>query len=144
VLEATNLAFNGTLAVNGEAYAIVIRTGDHTVLGQIANMAGSESKRPSPLTVEIEKFVHVITALAVVVAIFFFSFGLANDEAKRTGFFVSFAIGVFVSFVPEGLPATVTMLLSIAAKRMAARNVLVKDLKGVETLGAITVRFCPI
>ena len=48
-------------------------------------------------------------------------------------------IGTFVSFVPEGLPATVTMLLSFAAKRMAGRNVLVKDLQGVETLGAITL-----
>jgi sodium/potassium-transporting ATPase subunit alpha len=52
---------------------------------------------------------------------------------------LNFAISVFVAWVPEGLPATVTILLTIAAKRMAARNVLVKDLQGVETLGAITL-----
>lgn len=52
---------------------------------------------------------------------------------------MNFAISVFVAWVPEGLPATVTILLTISAKRMAARNVLVKDLQGVETLGAITL-----
>lgn len=60
---------------------------------------------------------------------------------KGNGFSISFnfAIGTFVSFVPEGLPATVTILLTLAAKKMATRNVLVKDLQGVETLGAITL-----
>jgi sodium/potassium-transporting ATPase subunit alpha len=110
-LEATNLVFNGTLAVNGEAFGIVIRTGDNTVLGQIANMAGSETKRPSPLTVEIERFVHKITAMAIIFAIVFFSIGLAGAPTK-VGYFLSFAIGVFVSFVPEGLPATVTVRLT--------------------------------
>ncbi|KAJ3062500.1 hypothetical protein HDU99_005196, partial [Rhizoclosmatium hyalinum] len=52
---------------------------------------------------------------------------------------LNFAIGTFVSFVPEGLPATVTMLLTFAAARMAKRQVLCKDLQGVETLGAITL-----
>ncbi|KAJ2798365.1 hypothetical protein H4R20_004851 [Coemansia guatemalensis] len=58
---------------------------------------------------------------------------------KNFGLGIQFAIGTFVAWVPEGLPATVTMLLTIAAKRMAAQNVLVKDLQGVETLGAITL-----
>ncbi|KAI3658585.1 hypothetical protein MP638_006256 [Amoeboaphelidium occidentale] len=145
-LEATNLAFNGSLIVNGEAYGIVIKTGDKTVLGQIANMASSEEKRVSPLTVEIEHFVKVISGVAMVFAFTFFGVGWSrissslgtNDVTLILSRDFQFAIGMFVSFVPEGLPATVTTLLSIAAKRMASRNVLVKDLKGVETLGAIT------
>lgn len=52
---------------------------------------------------------------------------------------VTFAVSVLVAFVPEGLPSVVTLLLSIAAKRMAAQNVLVKDLQGVETLGSLTL-----
>jgi sodium/potassium-transporting ATPase subunit alpha len=106
-LEATNLAFNGTLAVNGEAYGIVIRTGDNTVLGQIANMASSEKKRMSPLTHEIEMFVRKIAVIAFVFAIVFFAFSYANTG--NLAFSINFAIGVFVSFVPEGLPATVTV-----------------------------------
>ncbi|TPX40659.1 hypothetical protein SeLEV6574_g06497 [Synchytrium endobioticum] len=137
-LEATNLVFNGTLAVNGDGYGIVIRTGDDTVIGQIASLTSNEQRRSSPLSTEINHFVHIIAAVAAVVAIIFFLVGMT---AKNLGFSYSlnFAIGTFVSFVPEGLPATVTMLLTFAAKRMAVRNVLVKDLQGVETLGAITM-----
>ncbi|KAJ1857852.1 hypothetical protein GGH12_001387 [Coemansia sp. RSA 1822] len=134
--EATNLAFNGTLAVSGSAYAIVVRTGDGTVLGQIAGLTAGEEKAESPMSHEIARFVRIIASVALLTAVVFFAtgMGLYNDFA----FSINFAIGTFVAFVPEGLPATVTMLLTIAAKRMAAENVLVKDLQGVETLGAIT------
>ena len=161
-LEASNLVFNGTLAVNGaisfffqlethtpgEGYGIVIRTGDNTVIGQIASLTSNEEKRESPLTSEITHFVHIIACVASIVALVFFLVALlAQKQAVSLAF--SFAIGMsqknhlllgtFVSFVPEGLPATVTLLLSFAAKRMAQRNVLVKDLQAVETLGAITL-----
>lgn len=137
-LEATNLAFNGTLAVNGEAYGIVIRTGDFTVIGQIASMTANEERRDSPMSQEIDHFVHIIASVAAVVALSFF---LVAFMVKKTSIAtaVNFAIGTFISFVPEGLPATVTFLLTFAAKKMSTRNVLVKDLQGVETLGAITL-----
>ncbi|KAK9728457.1 hypothetical protein K7432_001060 [Basidiobolus ranarum] len=136
-LEATNLAFNGTLVVAGEGYGIVVRTGDNTVLGQIAGLTQGEKKRKSPLSLEIDNFVKTIAIVAAITAIIFFIVG--QVLYGNISFTLNFAIGVFVAFVPEGLPATVTMLLTIAAKRMAASNVLVKDLKGVETLGAITL-----
>ncbi|KAJ2993982.1 hypothetical protein HDV02_001917 [Globomyces sp. JEL0801] len=101
------MLFNGTLAVNGEAYGVVIRTGDNTVIGQIAFMTSSEDRRPSPMSAEIENYVTLIASMPL--------------------------------FVPQGLPTTVSVLLSLAAKRMASRNVLVKDLQSVETLGAITL-----
>lgn len=137
-LEATNLMYNGTLAVSGEGYGIVVRTGDNTVLGQIAGMTSGEDKSDSPLSVEIDNFVKIIAAIALITALIFFgiSFPVNNNNISLS---LNFAIGVFVAWVPEGLPATVTILLTIAAKRMAARNVLVKDLQGVETLGAITL-----
>ncbi|KAJ1861651.1 hypothetical protein LPJ78_005200 [Coemansia sp. RSA 989] len=135
-LEATNMAFNGTLAVSGEAYAVVVRTGDSTVLGQIAGMTAGEEKAESPMNHEISVFVRIIASVALVTALVFFITGMCMY--KDFAFAINFAIGTFVAFVPEGLPATVTMLLTIAAKRMAAENVLVKDLQGVETLGAIT------
>ncbi|KAJ3152839.1 hypothetical protein HDU89_001044 [Geranomyces variabilis] len=137
-LEATNLVFNGTLCVNGDGYGIVVRTGDNTVIGQIASMTANESRGKSPLTAEIDHFVYIIAGVAAVVAIVFFILGLTSKGLKISAA-LNFAIGTFVSFVPEGLPATVTVLLTFAAKRMALRNVLVKDLQGVETLGAITL-----
>ena len=137
-LEATNLMFNSTLVVSGEAYGIVIRTGDSTVLGQIAHMTQGEEKAQSPLSHEIDNFVKIIATIAIVTALVFFgiAFPVNNNNASLA---LNFAIGIFVAWVPEGLPATVTMLLTIAAKRMATQNVLVKDLQGVETLGAITL-----
>ncbi|KAJ1961365.1 hypothetical protein GGI12_003293, partial [Dipsacomyces acuminosporus] len=136
-LEATNMAFNGTLAVSGEAYAIVVRTGDNTVLGQIAGLTAGEEKAESPLNHEINIFVRIIASVALFTAVVFFIAGICIN--KNFSFAINFAIGTFVAWVPEGLPATITMLLTIAAKRMAAENVLVKDLQGVETLGAITL-----
>ncbi|KAJ1935331.1 hypothetical protein FBU59_005420, partial [Linderina macrospora] len=135
--EATNIVFNGTLAVSGEAYAIVIRTGDSTVLGQIAGMTAGEEKMESPLNNEIARFVRIIASVAMFTAVLFFIIGMVIN--KDFPFAINFAIGTFVAWVPEGLPATVTMLLTIAAKRMASQNVLVKDLQAVETLGAITL-----
>ncbi|KAI8977317.1 hypothetical protein BDF20DRAFT_836135 [Mycotypha africana] len=138
VLEAENIVFNGTLAVSGEGYGIVVRTGDSTVLGQIAGLTAGEAKSESPLSQEISNFVRIIATIAFVTAVIFFGIGFPvnNNNISLT---LNFAISVFVAWVPEGLPATVTILLTISAKRMAARNVLVKDLQGVETLGAITL-----
>jgi sodium/potassium-transporting ATPase subunit alpha len=137
-LEASNLLFNSCLIVAGEAYGIVIRTGDATVLGQIASLTAGEEKTTSPLAHEIDNFVKIIATIAIFTALIFFgiAFPVNNNNASLA---INFAIGIFVAWVPEGLPATVTMLLTIAAKRMAAENVLVKDLQGVETLGAITL-----
>ncbi|KAI9206203.1 P-type cation-transporting ATPase [Polychytrium aggregatum] len=135
-LEATNLIFNGSLAVAGEGYGIVIRTGDNTVLGQIANLTSSEKKRRSPLSEEIDQFVKIITAFAITTAIIFFIVGWVEGGVN---FGLNAGIGTLVAWVPEGLYATISMLLTIAAKRMANKNALVKDLQGVETLGAITL-----
>ncbi|KAI8378065.1 uncharacterized protein BYT42DRAFT_572603 [Radiomyces spectabilis] len=136
--EAENIVFNGTLAVSGEGYGIVIRTGDRTVLGQIAGLTAGENKMVSPLSIEIDQFVKIIATIAFVTAVIFFGIGFPVNH-NNISLTLNFAISVFVAWVPEGLPATVTILLTIAAKRMVHRNVLVKELQGVETLGAITL-----
>lgn len=141
-LEATNLAFNGTLAVSGEAYGVVVRIGDQTVLGQIANLTQGEAKRASPLSQEIDRFVSIISFFAISSAIIFFIVAILEqkgDIGPRISYALNFAIGVLVGWVPQGLPATVSMLLTLAAQRMSKKNVLVKNLQGVETLGAITL-----
>lgn len=126
-LEATNLLFNSTLVVSGEAYGIVIRTGDHTVLGQIAHLTAGEDKMVSPLSHEIDNFVKIIATVAIITALVFFgvAFPVNNNNVSLA---LNFAIGIFVAWVPEGLPATVTMLLTIAAKRMASQVCSQKDL----------------
>nr|KAJ3420389.1 hypothetical protein HK105_005729 [Polyrhizophydium stewartii] len=136
-LEATNMCFNGTLVVTGEAYGIVVRTGNNSVLGQIARMATAEPKAPSPLSIEISRFCRIITSVACLTSVFFFFYSLVTRRGFNNS--LSFAVGVLVAWVPQGLNATVTMLLTISARRMAKQSVLVKDIEGVETLGAITM-----
>jgi len=136
VVEAENLAFGGTIVFSGEAYAVVIRCGDKTVLGQIAGLTAMD-KRTSPLTQETERFVKIIAIGAGIMAILFFAIGMGINTDFSLNF--NFLIGIFVANIPQGLPATVTLLLSFAVKRMSQKNVLVKDLQGVDTLGSITL-----
>ncbi|KAH9911673.1 aminophospholipid-transporting P-type ATPase [Epithele typhae] len=129
VVEAENLLFNSTLVVNGEGWGVVVRTGDHTLIGQIAALTGNETGKKSPLATEIGRFVMMVSAIAIAFAIVFFIVGITTAYKGHAEQNVTFA----------GLPSVVTLLLSIAAKRMAAQNVLVKDLQGVETLGSLTL-----
>ncbi|KAI9508826.1 aminophospholipid-transporting P-type ATPase [Russula earlei] len=138
-VEAENLAFNSTLIVNGEGWGVVVRTGDHTLIGQIARLTGGETGNKSPLAVEIARFVMLLSGIAILFAIVFLAVGVTTVYKGKATQTFTFAVSILVAFVPEGLPSTVTLLLSIAAKRMAAQNVLVKDLQGVETLGSLTL-----
>ncbi|KAF8162822.1 aminophospholipid-transporting P-type ATPase [Crassisporium funariophilum] len=138
-VEADNLVFNSTLVVNGEGWGTVVRTGDHTFIGQIASLTGGESGNESPLAVEIGRFVVIVSCIAILFAVVFFAVGITTVYKGKAAQTVTFAVSILVAFVPEGLPSVVTLLLSIAAKRMAKQNVLVKDLQGVETLGSLTL-----
>lgn len=135
-LEANNLSFGGTSVAQGDGYGIVIRTGDDSILGQIAKLTIGETTPKSQLAEEINFFVRILAMVAIITAIIFFIICLVIGYS--IGMTFSFAIGIFVAFVPQGLPLTVSTLLTIAAKRMAKRNVLVKNLHAVETLGSIT------
>ncbi|KAJ3267791.1 hypothetical protein HK104_005618, partial [Borealophlyctis nickersoniae] len=135
--EAPNVVFNGSVVVSGEAYCVVIRTGDKTMLGQIAQLTKQEKRRRSPLSNEIHRFCHTISVLASLTAFVFFIGALIRG--RNFNYALTFGIGILIAWIPQGLAVTVTMLLTMAARRMAERMVLVKDLHGVETLGAITM-----
>jgi len=134
VLEAKNLAFFSTNCVEGSARGIVIRCGDNTVMGRIAALASNVDSGDSPIAQEIEHFIHIITGVAVVLGVVFFilAFVLGYHWLEA----VIFLIGIIVANVPEGLLATVTVCLTLTAKRMAKKNCLVKNLEAVETLGS--------
>ncbi|KAG7086440.1 hypothetical protein E1B28_002394 [Marasmius oreades] len=138
-VEAENLVFNSTLVVNGEGWGVVARTGDHTLIGQVAKLTSGEEGNEAPLAREIGRFVIQISAIAIIFAIVFFVVGITTVYKGRAAQTVTFAVSILVAFVPEGLPSVVTLLLSIAAKRMSEQGVLVKDLQGVETLGSLTM-----
>merc|ERR1711962_1170687 len=133
-LETKNLAFFSTNAVEGTACGIVVNVGDNTVMGRIAGLASGLDSGQTPIAKEIEHFIHIITAVAVFLGVSFFiiAFILGYNWLDA----VIFLIGIIVANVPEGLLATVTVCLTLTAKRMAAKNCLVKNLEAVETLGS--------
>merc|ERR1711962_1437813 len=133
-LETKNLAFFSTNAVEGTCVGMVVNIGDNTVMGRIAGLASGLEGGQTPIAKEIEHFIHIITAVAVFLGVSFFiiAFILGYNWLDA----VTFLIGIIVANVPEGLLATVTVCLTLTAKRMASKNCLVKNLEAVETLGS--------
>jgi sodium/potassium-transporting ATPase subunit alpha len=136
-MEATNLAFFGTNAAKGAATGIVIRTGDSTLIGTIASLTMSTDNQKTPIAIEIEHFIHIVSSVAVFLGVSFLIIGIVRKEAPITN--LVFMIGIIVANVPEGLLATVTVSLTLTATRMKEKHVLVKNLESVETLGSTTV-----
>merc|ERR1712001_91155 len=103
-------------------------------MGRIAGLASGLEGGQTPIAKEIEHFIHIITGVAVFLGVSFFiiAFILGYNWLDA----VIFLIGIIVANVPEGLLATVTVCLTLTAKRMAAKNCLVKNLEAVETLGS--------
>ncbi|XP_065482913.1 sodium/potassium-transporting ATPase subunit alpha-1 [Caloenas nicobarica] len=133
-LETRNIAFFSTNCVEGTARGIVISTGDRTVMGRIASLASGLEGGKTPIAIEIEHFIHLITGVAVFLGVTFFILSLILEYTWLEA--VIFLIGIIVANVPEGLLATVTVCLTLTAKRMARKNCLVKNLEAVETLGS--------
>merc|ERR1712123_118255 len=133
-LETKNLAFFSTNAVEGTCVGMVVNIGDNTVMGRIAGLASGLSNDDTPIAKEIAHFIHIITGVAVFLGVSFFiiAFALGYNWLDA----VIFLIGIVVANVPEGLLATVTVCLTLTAKRMASKNCLVKNLEAVETLGS--------
>ncbi len=133
-LETRNLAFFSTNAVEGTARGIVVNIGDYTVMGRIAGLASGLETGDTPIAKEIAHFIHIITGVAVFLGVTFFVIAFILGYHWLDA--VIFLIGIIVANVPEGLLATVTVCLTLTAKRMASKNCLVKNLEAVETLGS--------
>jgi len=145
LIESRNMAFSGSLVVEGEATGIVVAIGDNTLIGSIATLASSGGDQPTTLQIEVKRFVHFITILAVTMGLVFFVAavirGLTSHGNLKTTIINALinAIGIIVANVPEGLPACVTGCLTISSLKLAERNVNCKKLESVETLGSCTV-----
>jgi magnesium-transporting ATPase (P-type)/mannitol/fructose-specific phosphotransferase system IIA component (Ntr-type) len=136
--ELPNLVFAGTAVSSGHGKAAVIATGMHTEIGRIASLTQELQDEKSPLQREIETITRVITVIAVTMGVLFFFAGTFFGKLSLAAAFL-FTIGIIVANVPEGLLPTVTLALAMAVQRMARRNVLIKRLSSVETLGSTTV-----
>jgi len=126
----------GTFVVEGEGEAVVTATGASTRLASIARLTTMTPPPASPLTLELHRVVRAVAAIAIGVGALFFTLSILLGNPVADGFV--FAIGVTVALVPEALLPTVTLSLAWGAEQMAKRQVLVRDLDAVETLGSTT------
>ena len=137
ISDQTNMVFGGTSVVTGRAKCIVVETGINTEIGKISNKVIETKNEKSPLVIRMEKLSKQITLLVLIVAIVLTVVmlirGVGLDEV-----FVS-VVALSVSAMPEGLPLALTLALTIGSNRMAKKNVVVKRLNSVESLGSCTV-----
>lgn len=141
-METKNLAFFSTNAVQGTAKGIVIRVGNKTLMGRLAKLACGVDSGPSPIAVEMSRFIVIMTIRSLLFGGAFFILALAMGFSLTDSIF--FLIGIVVANVPEGLAVTFTTILSVTAKRMAKNNCLVKHLHAVEALGNFDFFLSPI
>ena len=137
ISEQKNMVFAGTSVVTGRAHVIVTTTGKNTQIGQIAEKIATTEEEKSPLTIRTEKFSKQISVLILIVGIIV-AFVLRSRGYELGELFIS-VVALVVSAMPEGLSLALTMALTIASKRMAKKNVIVKKLNSVESLGSCTV-----
>ncbi len=132
-----NIVLAGASVLSGRGRAVVFATGANTEFGKIARLTQSSEKAVSPLRKEIGHLSRMIAVLSVAIGFTFFAVGaLVGVPFWRD---VVMSIGIVVAMVPEGLLPTLTPALVVAARRMSGRNVLVRHLSSVETLGSATV-----
>jgi P-type Ca2+ transporter type 2C len=131
--------FSGTLLVRGKGYLEVSRTGAASALGRLAVMIGGITHEPTPLERRLEKFGGQIARVILVLAVLIAVGGLLIEGVERLSHVFLFAVALGVAAVPEGLPAVLTLTLSLGVERMAKRKAVVRRLSAVEALGSVTV-----
>ena len=135
--DRTNMVFSGCSITYGTGTAVVTATGMDTEMGKIANLLDSEEEGQTPLQEKLAQLGKYLGFVALAACAVIFVIGLLNNSNPLDMFMV--AVSLAVSAIPEGLPAIVTIVLSIGVQRMVKRNALIRRLPAVETLGSASV-----
>ncbi|MEN7549955.1 cation-transporting P-type ATPase [Rapidithrix thailandica] len=136
VSDRHNMAFAGTTIMAGRGLGIVVNTGMNTEVGKIAKAVTTTSSAKPPLIIRMERFARQISAIVLIAVIILGIIALFRGMQIQEVFF--FAVALAVSAIPEGLPVSITVALSIATRRMAKRNMIIRKLTVVEALGSVT------
>ena len=132
-----NLAFMASITVNGHGKAVVTETGMDTQVGQIANMIIEDEAPETPLQKKLGQVGKILGLACLVICLIIFVIGLIKHIDPIEMFMTS--VGLAVAAIPEGLPAIVTIMLSIGVTKMAKKNSIIRKLPAVETLGSSSV-----
>lgn len=135
--DRTNMVFSGCSITYGTAVAVVTATGMQTEMGKIANLLEQAKETQTPLQIKLAQLGRILGVVALACCAVIFVIGLLNDIPPMEIFMT--AVSLAVSAIPEGLPAIVTIVLSIGVQRMVAKNAIIRSLPAVETLGSASV-----
>jgi calcium-translocating P-type ATPase len=138
LLDARELVFSGTSCVGGEGEALVFATGMQTEIGRIAALSQRVETEESPLEQQVRRVAWLIALVAVAAGLAFLPIGWLGAGLPLADAF-TFAVGLIVANVPEGLLPTLTLALAVGVASLARRGAVVKRLSAVETLGSTTV-----
>lgn len=135
--DRSNMIFSGCSVTYGTALAVVTAIGMQTEMGKIANLLDSEQEGQTPLQQKLASLGKYLGFLALAACAIIFIVGISNGIPAMEIFMT--AVSLAVSAIPEGLPAIVTIVLSIGVQRMVKKNAIIRRLPAVETLGSASI-----
>ncbi|PWJ49601.1 calcium-translocating P-type ATPase, PMCA-type [Faecalicatena contorta] len=135
--DRTNMAYSSTLVTYGRAWGVVVATGMNTQVGRIAHMIDKQDEFDTPLKRKLTSVGKTLTLVGLVVCALIFMIGFVYRQPFIP--LLMTAISLAISIIPEGLPATATIVLALGVQRMAKSGAIIRKLPAVETLGGATV-----
>ena len=132
-----NMAYMGTTVAHGRGKGVVVATAMDTEIGKIANLLRNTKNEATPLTKKIKKTSIYISIIVLIVCLFILFLGIANGDSFGNSLIL--AVVIAVCAVPEGLPACMTITMSMSVNEMAKKRAIVKNLTAVETLGSTDI-----
>ncbi|HZJ75616.1 MAG TPA: HAD-IC family P-type ATPase, partial [Clostridia bacterium] len=132
-----NMVFSSTLITSGHGEAVVVQTGMDTEIGKIAKMLSTQKTEDTPLQVRLSKLSKYLGIAALAICALIFALALVRKAPAMDSFMT--AISLAVAAIPEGLPAIVTIVLSLGVGKLSKKNAIVRRLPSIETLGSASV-----
>ncbi|MDQ0972751.1 Ca2+-transporting ATPase [Neobacillus niacini] len=132
-----NIAFMGTMITRGSGVGVVIGTGMKTAMGQIADLLQNAETQETPLQRRLEQLGKILITVALLLTVLVVAIGVLQGHELYTMFLAG--VSLAVAAIPEGLPAIVTVALSLGVQKMIKKNAIVRKLPAVETLGCASV-----
>jgi Ca2+-transporting ATPase len=138
IADRENVLYMGTSVTYGRAEMVVTATGLHTELGKIASLLQQVGNTETPLQIRLKQLGRILAGAALIIVVIVFLIGVFIRQIPVQEMFLT-SISLAVAAVPEGLPAVITIALSLGAARMVRRQALIRKLPAVETLGSVTM-----
>ena len=140
--DRVNMAYSSSIVMYGNATGIVVGTGMNTEVGKIADLLDDQDDFDTPMKRKLNSVGKILSLVGLIVCVLIFAIGMIRDGWSAWVNYIFIAISLAISIIPEGLPATSTIIMALGVQRMAKKNALVKSLPAVETLGSASVVCC--